>query len=77
VIIGNVFLLDIPDGERTGTVARLGDYVEIIAQYGEWYKVRVKSAQLTDVEATGWVQARWVTLLRPVPPERITPTVVP
>lgn len=77
VIIGNVFMVDDPDGERTGTVARLGDYVEILAQYGEWYNVRVRGASDADVEAVGWVQARWVTLLKPVPRERITPTVSP
>lgn len=77
VIIGNVFILDDPDGERIGTVARLGDYVEILAQYGEWYNVRVKPASQADVEAVRWVQARWVTLLKPVPLEHITPTAGP
>jgi len=76
-MIGNVFLLDAPDGARSGAVARLGDYVEILAQYGEWYKVRVRSAQQADVEVAGWVQARWVTLLMPVPPAYVTPTVLP
>lgn len=75
VIIGNVYVLDDPDGERTGTVARVGDYVEILAQYGDWYNVRIKPASQTDVEAVGWIQARWVTLLKPVPREYITPTV--
>ena len=77
VIIGNVYMVNDPDGDRTGTVARPGDYVEILAQYGDWYNVRVKPASQTDVEAVGWIQARWVTLLKPVPLERITPTVSP
>jgi len=76
-MIGNVFLLDAPDGERSGGVARLGDYVEILAQYGDWLRVRVKSAEQADVEVAGWVQARWVRLLRPVPVAYITPTVRP
>ncbi len=77
VMIGNVFLRDAPDGARSGAVARLGDYVEILAQYGDWYRVRVKSAQQADIEVAGWVQARWVTLLKPVPSAYITPTVTP
>jgi len=76
-MIGNVFLLDAPDGERSGAVARLGDYVEILAQYGDWLRVRVKSAQQADVEVAGWVQARWVRLLRPISPAFVTPTVAP
>jgi len=76
-MIGNAFLRDAPDGNRSGAVGRLGDYVEILAQYGDWYKVRVRSAQQTDVEVTGWVQMRWVTLLKPVPEAYITPTIAP
>lgn len=76
-MIGNAFLLDAPDGDRSGAVARLGDYVEILAKYGDWYRVRVKSAKQADIEVTGWVQTRWVTLLVPVPPAYITPTVMP
>lgn len=77
VMIGNVFLLDGPDGARSGAVARLGDYAEILAQYGDWYRVRVKSAQQADVEVAGWVQMRWVTLLAPIPQAFITPTIAP
>lgn len=77
VMIGNVFVLDAPDGDRSGAIARLGDYVEILARYADWYRVRVKSAQQADVEVVGWVQTRWVTLLAPVPQAYITPTITP
>lgn len=77
VMVGNTYLRDDPNGDRTGTIARLGDHVEVLAQYGEWYNVRVKPEDKIDVGVIGWVQARWISLLRPVPPERITPTAPP
>ncbi|MBN2394607.1 MAG: SH3 domain-containing protein [Anaerolineae bacterium] len=76
VMVGSAYLYDGPDGENTGMVARLGDQVEILAQYGDWYHVRVASVREEDVQSVGWVQARWVTLIRSVPLELITPTPV-
>lgn len=75
-MVGSAYLYDGPDGENTGMVARLGDQVEILAQYGDWYHVRVASVREEDVQSVGWVQARWVTLIRSVPLELITPTPV-
>lgn len=77
VMIGSVYLRDAPGGARTGLVAPLGAPVEILAQYDDWYRVRVLLSEEPGAEVVGWVPARWVTLLRPVPPERITPTAVP
>ncbi len=77
VMVGSVYLRDDPDGESTGMVARLGDQVEILAQYGDWYHVRVASVGEEDVQAVGWVHRRWVTVIVPIPPEVITPTVTP
>ncbi len=72
-MIGNVFLRDAPAGANTGLVAPLGARVEILAQYGTWYKVRVVLP--TDQnEIVGWLESRWVVLTKTVPPERITPT---
>lgn len=77
VMIGNVYLYGIPDdiATRTSIVAPLGAPVEVLAQWRDWYRVRVVSSQSSQVEVIGWVPARWVSLLRPVPPEVITPTV--
>jgi hypothetical protein len=77
VMIGSVYLRDAPEGGNTGLIAPLGAQVEILAQYGDWYRVRVISAEEPEVEISGWVLVRWMTLLRPVPLELITPTTVP
>ncbi|HHN93486.1 MAG TPA: SH3 domain-containing protein [Anaerolineae bacterium] len=76
VIVGNVYLRDGPDGENTGVVAPLGAPVEVLSQYGEWYNVRVTLPGQPQVTVMGWVRSRWLTLLKPVPPELITPTAV-
>ena len=77
VMIGNVWLRDAPNGARTGLVAPLGAPVEILAQYDDWYRVRALVSAEPGAEVVGWVPAQWVTLLRPVPPELVTPTVSP
>lgn len=79
VMIGNVFLRDRPleTLENTGLVAPLGAPIEILAQYGDWYRVRVDIPDESDVEIVGWIQERWVTLLQPLPPHIITPTPTP
>lgn len=76
VMIGNVYLYSTPDeaSTRTGIVAPLGAPVEVLAQRGDWYRVRVALPQNPQVELIGWIPARWVSLLKPVPPEVITPT---
>jgi len=76
VMIGSVYLRDEPSLEtrRPGPAVPLGARVEILAAYGDWYKVRGVFRNQSDVEVVGWVQASWVTLLKPVPLDRITPT---
>jgi len=76
VMIGNVFLRDAPNGVNTGLVAPLGARVEVLAQYGTWYKVRVV-LETEQNEVVGWLESRWVALTRIVPPERITPAPSP
>ena len=77
VMIGNVYLRDAPGGRRTGAVAPLGAPVEILAQYGDWYRIRVILLGRPEIEGVGWVHSRWVTLLRPVPPDIVTPAPTP
>jgi hypothetical protein len=76
VMIGNVFLYDTPDesSTRTSLVAPLGAPVEVLAQWGDWYRVRLVLPEGPSVELIGWVPSRWVGLIEPVPPALITPT---
>ena len=74
---GSVYLRDEPEGNNAGLVAPLGARVEILAQYGNWYKVRAVLAGEPEVEVVGWALARWVTLVKPVPLELVTPTRTP
>lgn len=76
VMVGSVFLRDAPNGVNTGLVAPNATRVEILAQYGDWYKVRVV-LETEQNEVVGWLQSRWVVLTKAVPPERITPTATP
>ncbi len=78
-MIGNVFLRDLPEEEleSTGLVAPLGAPVEILAQYDDWYRVRVEIPDESDVEIVGWIQDQWITLLQPLSPAIITPTATP
>lgn len=79
VMIGNVFLRNLPSDEAasTGLVAPLGAPVEVLGQYDDWYRVRIVLPDEPEVEIVGWVQNRWVTLLKPVSLEFITPTPTP
>lgn len=79
VMIGNVYLYSTPDeaSTRTSLVAPLGAPVEVLAQWRDWYRVRIVLPQSPQVELIGWVPARWVGLLKPVPSELITPTPTP
>ncbi len=79
VMIGNVYLYSTPDesSTRTSIVAPLGAPAEVLAQWGDWYRVRVTLPEGPQVELIGWVPARWVSLLEPVPPELVTPVVGP
>lgn len=75
VMIGNVYLYSMPDeaSARSKIVAPLGAPIEVLAQLGDWYRVRVSLNTGQAVELVGWVPSRWVSLLRPVAPERVTP----
>ena len=75
VMIGNVYLHDWPqdDTNNANLVAPLGAIVEILAEFGDWYKVRVYPAEKPGAALTGWVPKRWVTIVKPVPSNRITP----
>jgi hypothetical protein len=48
--------------------------VRVLSKYGAWVEV-----EWTDEAGyhRGWVPARWVTLIQPIPPGKITPTVTP
>ncbi|MBN1937011.1 MAG: SH3 domain-containing protein [Anaerolineae bacterium] len=74
VMVGSVYLRDGPDGEHLRLFAPLGAQVEILAQYGDWLKIRAVHASEPDIEVVGWVQLRWVTLINPVPTALVTPT---
>jgi hypothetical protein len=78
-MLGNVFLRAIPSDEaqKTSLVAPLGAPVEVLAQYGDWYRVRIPLPDKPEAEIVGWLLTRWVTLLEPVPPTLITPTATP
>ncbi len=73
-MVGSVYLRATPDGQKTGLVAPLGAPAEVLAQYGEWYKVRVTLPGTPEMQIVGWVSGKWLTLLKRIPPEVITPT---
>jgi hypothetical protein len=53
------------------TLAR-GQPVEILAAFGDWYRVRW--VPQVEAEIVGWVPARWVGTIQPIPAWIITPT---
>ncbi len=78
VMVGNTYLREAPDGDSTGFVAPLGAPIEVLAQYGDWYKVRVTlPGERREIEIVGWVSGQWITLLKTIPPELVTPTPLP
>lgn len=79
VMIGNVYLFNRPDesSERSSIVAPQGAPIEVLAQYGNWLRVRVAIRSGQTVELIGWVHTHYVGLLYPVPSDRITPTTTP
>ncbi len=73
---GNVYLYSFPDeaSERSPIVAPRNAPVVVLAQYGDWYQVRVDvRIDQRPVQLIGWVPSRWVGLVRPIPPELMTP----
>jgi hypothetical protein len=74
LMTGNVWLREGPSASslRLGVTLELGQSVEILAVFGDWYQVRwVTQAQS---EATGWVPGRWVGTTDSIPARIITPT---
>ena len=70
---GNAWLRESPsaDAPRMGVILARGQRVEILAAFGDWYRVRwVPQA---EAEIVGWVPARWVGTIQPIPVRIITP----
>jgi hypothetical protein len=77
---GNVFLYSAPDekSERSFIVAPRNAPVIVLAQYGDWYQVRVDvRIDQQAVQLIGWVPSQWVGLVRPIPPAIVTPSPQP
>ena len=74
VMTGNVWLRGGPsaDSPRLGMILERGQSVEILAAFGDWYRVRwVPQAQ---TEVIGWVPAKWVGTTTSIPAWMVTPT---
>jgi len=72
---GNVYLRNYPDYIRSRIeILYVNAPVKVLSQYGPWVEV-----EWTDDAGyhRGWVPARWIALMQPIPPGRITPTVTP
>lgn len=77
LMTGNVWLRQQPiaDSERLGIILERGQPVEIMAVFGEWYRVRW--APQSNAEVVGWAPAEWVGTLSPLPNNIITPVAGP
>jgi hypothetical protein len=76
-MLGNVWLHNAPTFDESHLAVTLaqGDKVEILAQYGDWYRVRWVSPQSSEV--IGWVPTTWVGITTSVPAFLITPATPP
>jgi len=74
LMTGNVWLRGGPsaDSPRVGMILERGQSVEILAVFGDWYRVRWTPQAGTEV--AGWVPAEWVGTTVPIPAWMITPT---
>lgn len=74
LMTGNAWLREGPSGgsSRLGTTLERGQSVEILAVFGDWYRVRWGVQD--EAEVVGWVPARWVGTIAPIPTWMITPT---
>ncbi|MBK8823327.1 MAG: SH3 domain-containing protein [Anaerolineales bacterium] len=71
---GNVYLRDFPEYIKSRIeVLQINTPVKVLSKFGAWVEV-----EWTDDAGyhRGWVPARWITLLEPIPPGQITPTLV-
>ena len=72
---GHVWIRDIPDATAPHIEVLFDNTpITVLAAYGPWVKVEWQDAKGRH---EGWVPARWVTLLEPIPVERVTPTITP
>lgn len=73
VMIGNVWLRQQPSVEavRLGLIMPEGRPVEILAATGDWYLI--KWAPQNQAVVIGWVPARWVGTVEPIPETILTP----
>ena len=74
LMTGDAWLHEGPsaDSPRLGVILERGQSVEILAVFGNWYRVCwVPQAQ---TEVIGWVPAKWVGTTIPVPTRIVTPT---
>jgi hypothetical protein len=70
-VAGNVWVRAQPDRDAPLTVILVKDTpVEIVAVYGPWAEVEWSTAQGVQ---RGWVPLPWVTTLKSIPPEMVTP----
>lgn len=74
IMTGSVWLREVPDPEapRLGKAIELGQPVTVLAGYGNW--LRVSQGVEGNDQVSGWVPARWVGTLEPIPEWLITPT---
>jgi hypothetical protein len=74
LMTGNAWLRAGPSGDsnRLGMTLERGQLVEILAVFGDWYRVRWVVQD--EAEVVGWVPARWVGTTAPIPTWMITPT---
>jgi hypothetical protein len=77
VILGNVYMRTRPalDSPRTGVVLSLGQQVELLAQYGNWVRVRKLTSEQFSTD--GWIPARWLGISAAIPARLVTPTAKP
>ncbi len=75
IAIGHVWFRNHPEARSSRIeVLFMNTPVTVLSVYGSWLEV-----EWTDDQGyhRGWVPARWVTLLEPIPSDKITPTRTP
>jgi hypothetical protein len=77
LITGNVPLFAEPsfDSQRLGLILEQGQWVEILALFDDWYRVRWTPDAQTEV--IGWVPGIWVGPATRIPLHMVTPTAGP
>ena len=77
ITLGNIWMHTRPSfiSPRTGVILPLGERVELLAQYGEWVRVRQLSEDQYSID--GWIPARWLGISTSIPAHMITSTALP